>query len=46
MPEDSATAVSASNSERAITTMFAVWQAMSPRAPVPKSSQPRHWNGW
>jgi len=23
-----------------------VWQAMSPSAPVPKSHQPRHSNGW
>ena len=26
--------------------MLMVWQAMSPRAPVPKSHQPRQLNGW
>src|SRR5438309_927035 len=26
--------------------MLAVWQAMSPMAPVPKSYQPRQLNGW
>jgi hypothetical protein len=26
--------------------MLAVWQAMSPIAPVPKSQNPRQANGW
>ena len=30
----------------AVTAMFIVWQAMSPKAPVPKSIHPRHANGW
>ena len=33
-----------SQSFSAMTGIFVVWQAMSPRAPVPKSTQPRHLN--
>jgi len=32
--------------ERAMNAMLAVWQAMSPKAPVPKSHQPRQLKGW
>ena len=34
------------SSLQARNAMLAVWQAMSPRAPVPKSHQPRQLNGW
>ena len=34
-----------SNRSAAMTAMFAVWQAMSPRAPTPKAYQPRHLKG-
>ena len=30
----------------AMNAMLAVWQAMSPKAPVPKSHQPRQLKGW
>ena len=34
-----------SRRSRPMKGMFIVWQAMSPKAPVPKSHQPRHENG-
>ena len=44
-PEMAETAIGAS-SFKARKAMFVVWQAMSPRAPVPKSHQPRQSCGW
>src|SRR5262249_31328917 len=45
-PDDSASTAIGSRKSRAMNGWLSVWQAMSPRAPVPKSQKPRQANGW